>query len=342
MHRADDSLDKMDVIADDGQSQLPSFVCAEQTTTGVVRMPARIPSKKRERAGRRPQQAGSTARLHPVSNEEFVAENGEDDRYFSRAVAKSLRVLEVLQSTGSAMSLHEIAGWIQLSKPSTFRLLRTLDASGCLVSIGAGKYQIAPELHSVVPALWLARLLRVAAVHMQEVNRSLLETVSMAALFDNRIEVVAVIDSPHIIRMSNVVGHILPPNASALGKVITAHQNEERREKLLRSYRLWQFTEHTITDRSKLEEEFRRVKADKFATDREESVPGGICFAVPVFNIAGDVNVALSASLPKMRIHDAGHEKRILAALRTTSENISAEFLASQGAAFVNKSRGRR
>jgi DNA-binding IclR family transcriptional regulator len=296
-------------------------------------MPSRtsISPKKREQTVRHAQ-TGAPGKPHSATAEGLVTESGEDDRYFSRAVAKSLRVLEVLQSTGSAMSLNEIAAYIQLSKTSTFRLLRTLEVSGCLVPAGGGKYQIAPEIHSVVPALWVVRLLRVATVHLQELNRNLLETISMAALFDNRIEVVAMIESPQIIRMSNVVGHILPPNASSLGKVITAYQNEQRREKILRSYGFWHFTERSITDRSKLEEEFSRVRTEKFATDREESVPGGICFGVPVFNFAGEVNVALSASSPKMRIRDDEHEKAIIAALRATSEKITRDFLASQRA----------
>ncbi len=308
-------------------------------------MPPRTPisAKKRERATRRTEVAAVRPLADGMRSERAArAKGGENDRYFSRAVVKSLRVLEVLQSSGCAMSLHEIAGSIQLSKTSTFRLLRTLEASGCVAASGVGKYQIAPEIHSVVPALWLARLLRVAAVHMREVNRNLLETVSLAVLFDNRIEVVAVIESPHIIRMSNVVGNIVPPNASSLGKVITAFQDDARREKLLRSYGLWQFTDRTITDRSKLADEFRRIRSDGFATDREESVPGGICFGVPVFNIGGEVNVALSASSPKMRVRDADHEDAIKASLRDASAKISKDFLASQGTDFINTSRDHR
>jgi DNA-binding IclR family transcriptional regulator len=177
---------------------------------------------------------------------------------------------------------------------------------------------------------------------MQELNNHLRETVSLAALFDNRVEVVAVIESPQIIKMSNVVGHILPPNASSLGKVIAAFQTQEQREKLLRSYGFWHFTERSITDPAKIQEEFARVLADKFATDREESVPDGICFGVPVFNAAGEVNVALSSSFPKMRVRDRDHEKAIVAALRATAENISADFRSAQAPELVSTSRGRR
>jgi DNA-binding IclR family transcriptional regulator len=273
---------------------------------------------------------------------ESAKKSSGGSQYLSRAVSKSLKVLELLQSARSPMGLQEIARRIQLSKTSTFRLLRTLEAAGCLVSVGSGEYRLAPGIHSVVPTLWLARLLRVATVRMQELNNQLRETVSLAALFDNRVEVVAVIESPQIIKMSNVVGHILPPNASSLGKVIAAFQSHEQREKLLRSYGFWHFTEHSITDPAKIQEEFSRVLADKFATDREESVPDGICFGVPVFNSSGEVNVALSASVPKMRVRDREHEKAIVAALRATAENISADFRAAQAPELVSTLRARR
>ena len=273
---------------------------------------------------------------------ESAKKSSGGSQYLSRAVSKSLKVLELLQSARSPMGLQEIARRIQLSKTSTFRLLRTLEAAGCLVAVGSGEYRLAPGIHSVVPTLWLARLLRVATVRMQELNNQLRETVSLAALFDNRVEVVAVIESPQIIRMSNVVGHILPPNASSLGKVIAAFQSHEQREKPLRSYGFWHFTEHSITDPAKIQAEFSRVLAEKFATDREESVPDGICFGVPVFNPSGEVNVALSASFPKMRVRDREHEKAIVAALRATAENISMDFRAAQAPELVSTLRARR
>jgi DNA-binding IclR family transcriptional regulator len=268
--------------------------------------------------------------------------SGGGNQYLSRAVSKSLKVLELLQSARSPMGLQEIAKRIQLSKTSTFRLLRTLEAAGCLVPTGAGEYRLAPGIYSVVPTLWLARLLRVATIRMHELNASLRETVSMAAMFDNRVEVVAVVESPQIIRMSNVAGHILPPNASSLGKVIAAFQSSDQRERLLRSYGCWRFTERSITDPEKLQEEFSRVRADKYATDREESVVDGVCFGVPVFNAAGEVNVALSSSLPRMRVRDQDHEKAIVAALRATAEKISADLRAAQSSESVSTSRGRR
>lgn len=248
------------------------------------------------------------------------------DQYFSRAVAKALEALEVLQAGDGPMALNEVAQRLQLSKTSAFRLLRTLEVSGCLAASDGGKYALAPGVHAVVSTQTVARLRRAAIARLQHLGRQLRETTSLAALFDNRIEVIAVVESPQQIRMSNVVGHILPPNASSLGKVITAFQTEERREKLLRSYGMYRCTDHTITDRTELDQEFGRVRQQGFATDLEESVCDGHCFAVPIFGPAGDVGAAVSVSLPKARDRDSDRREAILAALRVVADQIAADL----------------
>ncbi|HWB85503.1 MAG TPA: IclR family transcriptional regulator [Bryobacteraceae bacterium] len=257
---------------------------------------------------------------------ESVKKAGNRDQYFSRAVSKALETLEVLQTEQGPMALNEIARRIQLSKTSTFRLLRTLEGAGCLVSGGWGRYALAPGVYSVVSTQSLARLLRVAMPHLRSLSREHRETVSVAALFDNRVEVIGVVESPQPIRMSNVVGNIVPPNASSLGKVIGAFQTEERREKLLRSYGIWRLTEHTIIDRAQLDREFEQVRQQRFATDREETATGGNCFAVPIYGESTEVSAAISMSLPKGRVHGTKHEKEIVSALQATAEQIAAEL----------------
>ena len=66
------------------------------------------------------------------------------DQYYSRAVAKALRTLEVLQTARTPLALHEVAQRIQLSKTSSFRLLRTLEVCGCLTASEGGRYALAP------------------------------------------------------------------------------------------------------------------------------------------------------------------------------------------------------
>jgi len=261
-------------------------------------------------------------KVHSEGREDAHVRN----QYFSRAVSKALEALVLLNAKQGPMSLNEIARAVQLSKTSAFRLLRTLESVGYLVSSGWGQYGLAPGTHSVVSPQFVSQLLRVASPHLQELSRDLHETTSLAALFDNRVEVVAVVESSHAVRMTNVIGLIVPPNASSLGKVVTAFQPDERREKLLRSYGTWRFTDNTIVDRNELDREFARVRAQNFAVDREETVPDGICFGVPIRGESTEVTAAVSVSIPKMRLRDAKHEKAIVAAITAVADRISTEL----------------
>lgn len=250
------------------------------------------------------------------------------DKYFSRAVSKALEALEFLQSDGTSLPMAEIALRLRLSKTSTFRLLRTLETLGYVTSDGRGRYMVSPGIHAVTPTQWVGKLVRAATPHLEALNMELAETASLAALFDNRVEVVAVVESPHVIRMSNVLGSILPPNASSLGKVVAAFQTPVVREKLLRSFKIYRFTEHTITDQRLLSQEYERVRVQKYAIDREECTSDGICFSVPVFDL-GEVSAAISVSIPKSRVRDAAHEGLILTALQRTAERLTLDLEAA-------------
>jgi DNA-binding IclR family transcriptional regulator len=263
------------------------------------------------------------------------------DQYFSRAVSKALEALEVLQGQPESMALNDIAAHVQLSKTSAFRLLRTLETLGYVTSSGWGKYALAPGVQSVVSTQWLVRLMRHAMPRIQDLSREFHETASLAALFDNRVEVVAVVESPQILRMSNIVGHIVPPNASSLGKAVIAFQSEDRIEKLLRSYGIHRFTEHTIVDRSELFREFEQVRRQGFATDREESVPDGNCFGIPILGEGREVTAAISVSMPKARLRDSAHERAIVEALTEASSRISKELLQAMPAAAGERAASR-
>ncbi len=248
------------------------------------------------------------------------------DKYFSRSVSKALECLEFLQADSTSLQMNEIAQRLRLSRTSTFRLLRTLEIIGYVTSDGRGQYKLAPGIHAITSTQWVGKLIRIAMPHLHDLSQELTETASLAALFDNRIEVVAVIESPQVIRMSNVLGSILPPNASSLGKVITAFQQPAQREKLLRSFKIYRFTEHTIIDQRDLSREYDRVRLQGFAIDREECAYDGICFSVPVVGANGQVSAAMSLSMPKTRVRDSEHEELIIAALRTAADRLALDL----------------
>jgi IclR family acetate operon transcriptional repressor len=172
-------------------------------------------------------------------------------RNFSRAVSKSLQALEILLVQHSPMDLNEMSQRLEPPKTSAFGILRTLESGGYLTLAGSGYYVSSFRACSGVSSQYPARLGRGARPGLHQLSRQLHETCSLAAVFDNRVEVIAVAESVEAIRMSNSVGMIVPPHASALGKVIAAYQPADFREKLLRSYGLHRLTAVTVVDRKR-------------------------------------------------------------------------------------------
>lgn len=227
----------------------------------------------------------------------------QKDPYFSRATSKAFELLDVLERAEAPCSLNDLADKVRLTKSSTFRLLYTLESMRRVRRDDRGHYEPSRRMDSPAPpARFIQHLCDAAVEPMRKLSMAFRETVSSSVLMGNRIEVVAVIDSPHLVRMSNVVGRILPPHASSMGKAITAFQSRELRDRLITSYGMTIFTPNTLCDQRQLDEYFEEIRKTGISCDDEENTLGGICFGVPIHAPGEQVQAALSLSMPKTRL----------------------------------------
>jgi IclR family acetate operon transcriptional repressor len=240
------------------------------------------------------------------------------DQYFSRAVEKAMLALDCIRASPQPLSLIEISARLELTKTSAFRLLYTLEALHYISKSADGRYFAAPH-----------ELARRGAEPLERLSMEFCETTSLAALFENHIEVLVVFESPQLMRMGNTPGRILPPNASSLGKAVTAFQTPEITERLIRSYGTHYFTPNTITDEIVLRDEFAQIREQGFAEDLEESTPGGRCFAAPILNAGGTAIGAVSLSMPLMRLRGEEQRQVILRAVRETARSIEKRLIDS-------------
>jgi DNA-binding IclR family transcriptional regulator len=249
------------------------------------------------------------------------------DKYFSKVVGKALAALDEVRASPEALSLNELTQRIGLAKTSLFRILHTLEKAGYLERDAAGLYRAPESLRPMSSRhLQQQQLINAAMPRLKALNREFRETISLAMLFENHIEVVATIESPQLIRMGNTVGRILPPHASSLGKAITAFQPEDRRESLIRSYGLHRFTAHTITDEVELKQELERIRQTGRSLDAEESALEGACFGAPIRGADHAVIGAISLSMPKMRLRSDAERDRVITAIARAAAEISEEL----------------
>jgi IclR family acetate operon transcriptional repressor len=242
------------------------------------------------------------------------------DKYFAKAIGKTFRILEIFKQSPEPLALQQVALKVRSAKSSVFRIIHTLEVLGYLEKAAGDRYTLSPTISSRIPDHLLSRLIQVADLRMRELGREFRETISLAFLFENHIEVVRVIESPQKIQMGNMVGSIIPPHASSLGKSITACQPEWRRERLLRTYGIYGLTSGTVTDEVELKKELDLVRSRGYAADLEETTPGGCCFGAPILGESGHAIAAISISMPKMRLDNP---ERIIAAVRSSAATIS-------------------
>jgi IclR family acetate operon transcriptional repressor len=247
------------------------------------------------------------------------------ERYFSRAIGNALRVLEIFQQNGRALALGDVTQQARLPKSSAFRILRTLEIAGYLQRVEGDRFVLTSSA-AMMPHQRVSHVIEAARPWMRRLSQEFSETISLAMFFDNHIEVSAVIDSPHRVQMGNIVGGLIPPHASSLGKCITAFQPEERREKLLRSFGPVRFTPNSIVNEVELHKEFELVRERGYATDIEESTLGGCCVSAPIFGEGGDAIAAISISMPKMRFNN---QERLVAAVRDAAQAITLQLRTS-------------
>lgn len=248
--------------------------------------------------------------------------SGASYRYYSQAIANALRVLELLQQSHEPLALTEVSRQVNVPKSSAFRILRTLEIEGYLQRLEGERFSIVPGAGFMQNHL-LKQVGDASRTWMKNLSQEFRETISLAFLFASHIEVIAVIDSPHRVSMGNMVGGLIPPHASSLGKCITAFQSDTRRDMLLRSFGLVRFTPGTIVEEITLNKELHLVRAQGYASDLEESTLGGCCISAPIFGKDGQAVAAISVSTPKMRFTN---QERLIAAVKDAAGAITAEL----------------
>ncbi len=235
-------------------------------------------------------------------------DSASNEQYYLRSIGRALNALDCFDGK-SALALKDISAGTGMPESTLFRVLLTLEKHGYLEQAVDGTYQLAPKLRFG----WLIergnRLREKARPELERLAHEFNETASLAYLHDDRIHVLDSIESFHEIRMSNRIGRVLPPHCSAMGKAITAFQERELADRMVEVYGLFRRTEHTITDRGRLFQEFDQIRKTGIACDREESVLGGICFSAVIRSTGKPVAAALSLSTPVIRMTPEREER---------------------------------
>jgi IclR family transcriptional regulator, KDG regulon repressor len=238
------------------------------------------------------------------------------------AAARALAVLECL-SRRRSVGLEELSREMGLAKPTVYRFLQTLQELGYARRDESDRWAMTFKTFNVGSRALDHIDLHSAALPVAEgLADELGETVHMGVLEGDSAVYVLKIESKYTIRMFSRLGRRIPLYCTAIGKVLLAYSSPDERKAALEGVHLVAFTPKTLTTRSALEEELKRIRAQGFGRDEEEHEMGIKCLGAPILDRDGAVAAALSVSWPLFR-YEAGSEAEKAAAVVAAAREVS-------------------
>ncbi len=220
-----------------------------------------------------------------------------------RSLERALAVL-TLAAEGDGLTLSEIAGALEQSPATIYRILTTFAAHGFLQMQGAGQHwHIGPAAFRTGNAfLRRTGLIERARPVMRQLMAETGETANIGVENADQVLFLSQVETHEAIRAFFPPGTLSPMHASGIGKALLAHKDEREIERHLGHTELTRFTPSTICEPTALRAELARIRDQGHAFDNEEKSPGMRCVAAPVFNAFGEVVAGLSVSGPTARL----------------------------------------
>lgn len=250
-----------------------------------------------------------------------------------QSIERAAAILRLLAGRSRRLGVVELANALGLPKTTAHGLLRTLQQVGFVEQDPeSGKYQLGAELLHIGTSYLDGNELRTRALNWSDslASRSN-ESVRIGTLHSGQVLVVHHVFRPDDSSQALEVGALLPAHASALGKVLLAHDKFVMDELVGRA--LPAYTPATITGAEMLRRELDRVLERGWATDMEELVEGEVAYAAPIKDRRALAVGAIGISGPVERLADGGGLPRtdLVSFVREAARAVSRELGAFPG-----------
>ena len=201
----------------------------------------------------------------------------------SNSIMKSGEILGYL--SGGVNKISDLSIKIGLSKSSTHRLLKSLEASRLVVQDPLTRqYFLGPRIFELAsqPLCAHENLILAAAEGMKQLRDSSGETVGLYVRIGLERICLEEVPSPQNIKHLVGKGRVLPLYAGSSGKVLLAGLDDDELHTVLSHLTLRRVTHNTPTRKQELRNELDRVRREGYATSFSEAVLGGASICVPI------------------------------------------------------------
>jgi IclR family pca regulon transcriptional regulator len=244
-----------------------------------------------------------------VAKYNFAMQNPINQRYFINSLARGLRLLEKMAEAGEPLTLSQIAESMQMTLPTAYRFLYTLQEVNLIEKEPDRKvYRITPSVLKLGYGVFKSsELWNTAHPYLVRANQKYAETFNLAILEGDQILYIDRVKTRSILTINLEIGSKLPAYCTSMGRVLLAGLTRKEARKRLQSTSRKRHTGKTVTDIDKLEAILQEVRERGFAINDGELAPELYSAAAPVINREGKTIAALN-----MAVNAAKHDKDYL------------------------------
>jgi DNA-binding IclR family transcriptional regulator len=227
---------------------------------------------------------------------------GPSATYPIGSVGKALALLKLLEGQ-ERFRVMEVSRELDIAPSTAHRLLAMFEQAGFLCQREPNSaYTIGPAL--VAMATSIAGHLDIGKIvlpHLIELVAEVNETAHVCVLRSDKVVFLESVESSHGLRAVSRVGRVIPAYATASGKVLLAELSGPEVERLFPNEDLDRLTRKTISSRTGLLNELRRIRERGYATNGEESELDFAACAAVVRDRGGSARASIVVAGPASR-----------------------------------------
>lgn len=227
-------------------------------------------------------------------------------------------ILNYLLNSQTAPTLAEINRALNFSKPTTLKILNTLELLRWVHRNDRTKqYYLGTQLISYGDkALETMSLVNIARPYLLKLRDETEETINLGIVEDEHIVLIDKLESPMSVKLKSTIGGQMNLYSSSMGKAILATYTNHHLQRYLQTHKLKPITKNTIVTENKLEENLRLIRETGFSMDNEENEKDVFCLGA-VIKKSKRVYGAFSISTPAYRLPEERKNKFIRLLLNT-------------------------
>ncbi|MGD9118378.1 MAG: IclR family transcriptional regulator [Dehalococcoidia bacterium] len=244
-----------------------------------------------------------------------------------RAVYRAVKILVCLSNNTN--TLTEIANCCGLTKPTVYRLMKTLDELHLVTQDPVTRhYYLGPLINQIAsnPQANHHYLITSALEEMKYLWDFSGETVELNIMVGVKYIRLHEIQSKFDLKVVQGPDPVGPIYVGATAKILLSQLNDEDLQIAMRNVDIRSVTEHSVTDKRELKNQIKQIRKQGYSISHGERISGALCISAPVSNYFWPV--ALSLIGPESRLQPTLEEtlEKVKSSAHRISGNIKEYF----------------